>query len=70
MNQQRKYFIRQKYSEQNNANEAIGINELLRKINDDHKVIVEIFERKNKNEIEKHIRDVHWNVDNAKFDSY
>ncbi|MCK1991045.1 GntR family transcriptional regulator [Peribacillus muralis] len=70
LNQQRKYFIRQKYSEQNEAKEAMDINELLRKINDDHKVIVEIFERKDKNEIEKHIRDVHWNVDNAKFDSY
>ena len=70
LNQLRKNFIRQKYSEQKDYKEAIDIYELLRKINDDHRVIVGIFERRDTNEIEKHIRDVHWNVNNAKFDSY
>lgn len=70
LNQLRKNFIRQKYSEQKDYKEAIDIYELLRKINDDHRVIVEIFERRDTNEIEKYIRDVHWNVNNAKFDSY
>lgn len=70
LNQLRKNFIRQKYSEQQDDKEQKDVFELLREINDDHRVIIEIFERRDTNEIEKHIRDVHWNVNNAKFDSY
>ncbi|MEP9409033.1 GntR family transcriptional regulator [Peribacillus frigoritolerans] len=70
LNQLRKNFIRQKYSEKKDDKEAIDIYDLLRNINDDHRVIVEIFERRDTTEIEKHIRDVHWNVNNAKLDSY
>ena len=39
------------------------------KINDHHRVIVEIFERKGKDEIERYIRGVHWNTENAKLDA-
>lgn len=68
LNQLRKNFIRQKYSEQNGEKGATDISELLREINDDHRVIVEIFERRDANGIEAHIRDIHWNVNKAKFD--
>jgi DNA-binding GntR family transcriptional regulator len=70
LNQLRKNFIRQRYSDQKDDQEAVDIYELLRKINDDHKIMVDIFESKDKNEIERHLRDVHWNINNAKFDSY
>lgn len=69
LNQLRKNFIRQTYSDKE---EGLGTGNLfgvLRTTNAHHKVIVEIIERKDKEEIERYIRDVHWNVENAKFDS-
>jgi DNA-binding GntR family transcriptional regulator len=70
LNQLRKNFIRQRYSDQKDDKGAVDISEVLRKINNDHNVMIEIFERRDKNEIERYIRDVHWNIKNAKFDSY
>lgn len=70
LNQLRKNFIRQKYLDQNNDKGPEYISEVLRNINDDHRVIVEIFEKRDKAEIEKHIRDFHWNSKNARLDSY
>lgn len=70
LNQLRKNFIRQTYSEIEGDNGNLRLFELLKKINEHHKVMIEIFERKDKAEIERYIRDVHWNAENAKFDSY
>lgn len=70
LNQLRKNFIRQGYSDEEGNKGAVDISELLRKINNDHKVIVEIFENRDKKEIERYIRDVHWNIENAKYDAY
>jgi len=65
LNQLRKNFIRQTYS--NKWSEDIF--EVIQKTHDGHKVIVEIFEKKDKKAIEKYIKDVHWNLEYAKFDS-
>ncbi len=70
LNQLRKNFIRQRYSDEEEGKGKADISALLRRINGEHKVMVEIFQRKDKNEIERYIRDVHWKVENAKFDSY
>lgn len=70
LNQLRKNFIRQSYADIKGENETLELFDLLKKINEHHKAIVEIFERKDKDEIERFIRDVHWNIENAKFDSY
>jgi DNA-binding GntR family transcriptional regulator len=67
LNQLRKNFIRQKYSDQNDDK---YISEVLKNINNDHRAIVEIFEKRDKAEIESHIRDFHWNSKNARLDSY
>jgi hypothetical protein len=69
LNQLRKNFIKQTYSDKEADIGTENLFEILKITNAHHKVIVEIFERKDKNEIERYIRDVHWNVENAKFDS-
>ena len=69
LNQLRKNFIRQTYSDKETGKGTKNLYEVLKGTNAHHKVIVEIFERKDRVEIEKYIRDVHWNVENAKFDS-
>lgn len=65
LNQLRKNFFRQNY--RNKGFEDIF--EVLKITNDHHRIIVEIFEEKDKKEIERYIKDVHWNLKNAKFDS-
>jgi hypothetical protein len=70
LNQLRRNFIRQTYAEIEGDNGTPGLFEVLKKINEHHKIIVDVFERKDKSEIERFIRDVHWNLENAKFDSY
>lgn len=70
LNQLRKNFIRQTYAEIEGDNGTLGLFDVLKKINEHHKAMIEIFERKDKVEIERYIRDVHWNAENAKFDSY
>lgn len=69
LNQLRKNFIRQTYSDKGTGKGTENLFKVLENTNAHHKVIVEIFERKDRNEIESYIRDVHWNVENAKFDS-
>lgn len=69
LNQLRKNFIRQTYSDKEIGKGTENLFEVLRNTNAHHKVMVEIFERKDKCEIESYIRDVHWNIENAKFDS-
>lgn len=69
LNQLRKNFIRQTYSDKEEDKGTVDLFEILKKTNDHHKVIVEIFQRRDKSEIEKYIRDTHWNIENAKFDS-
>ncbi|MDF2840335.1 MAG: GntR family transcriptional regulator [Clostridia bacterium] len=69
LNQLRKNFIRQTYADKEEDKGAVNLFDVLKKTNDHHKVIVEIFERKDRAEIERYIRDVHWNIENAKFDS-
>ncbi len=65
LNQLRKNFIRQNYANKDSED----IFEVVQKTHSDHKTIVEIFEKKDKKEIERYIKEVHWNVKNAKFDS-
>jgi DNA-binding GntR family transcriptional regulator len=69
LNQLRKNFIRQTYSDKETDKGTEDLYEILKITNAHHKVIVEILERKDKDEVERYIRDVHWNVENAKFDS-
>jgi DNA-binding GntR family transcriptional regulator len=70
LNQLRKNFIRQSYAYINEDAGTIDLFELLTKINGHHKIMIDIFQRKDKLEIERFIRDVHWNLENAKYDSY
>lgn len=70
LHQLRKNFIRQSYADVNGDNENIDLSELLTNINNDHKKIIEIFERKDKVEIESFLRDVHWDPEKARFNSY
>lgn len=65
LSQLRRSFIRQTYTN----NGSLNLFEILQKTNDEHKVIADLFENKNKNELERYIKDVHWNIENAKFDS-
>jgi DNA-binding GntR family transcriptional regulator len=65
LNQLRKNFIKQTYSDKGSED----IFEVVQKTHSQHSIIVEIFEKRDKKEIERYLKDVHWNVDNAKFDS-
>lgn len=65
LNQLRKNFIRQNYA----SNGSGDIFKVVEKTHSQHRVIVEIFEKWDKKEIERYIKEVHWNIDNAKFDS-
>ena len=69
LNQLRKNFIRQTYSDKEEDKGGVDLFEILKNTNDHHKVIVEVFQSRDKNEIERYIRDIHWNIENAKFES-
>lgn len=65
LNQLKRSFIRQSYINQ----DTDDLFEILKKTNEEHKHIIEFFEKKDKEGLVKYIRDVHWNTKNAKFDS-
>jgi len=65
LNQLRRSFIKQPYNKETNTD---NITKVLKETNNEHKTIVELFEKKDKEEIEKYIRYTHWNISLAKFE--
>lgn len=65
LNQLKRSFIRQTYI----TKEIDDFFEILKKTNQEHKEIIKLFELKDRERLEKYIKDVHWNTKNAKFDS-
>lgn len=65
LNQLKRSFIRQSYINKDTED----LSEVLKKTNEEHKRMIELFEKKDRNGLEKYIKDVHWNAKNAKFDS-
>lgn len=65
LNQLKRSFIRQTYITQ----ETEDLFDILKKTNEEHKEIIKLFELKDKEKLEKYLRNVHWNTKNAKFDS-
>lgn len=47
--------------------DATNFNKLLMQDNEEHAEIVRLFEAREGAELQRYIRDVHWNIDNAKF---
>ncbi|WP_432404356.1 GntR family transcriptional regulator [Wukongibacter sp. M2B1] len=65
LNQLKRSFIRQSYINQ----DTDDLFEILKKTNEEHKQIIELFEKKDREGLIRYIKDVHWNTKNAKFDS-
>ena len=65
LNQLKRSFMRQSYTNK----ETEIIREVFKKTNSEHKIIIELFEQKDKETLVNFIKDVHWNIKNAKFDS-
>ncbi|SHJ52774.1 GntR family transcriptional regulator [Paramaledivibacter caminithermalis] len=65
INQLKRSFIRQTYINK----ESDNLYEILKVTNSEHKEIIKLFELKDKEKLRSYIRDVHWNTQNAKFDS-
>lgn len=65
LNQLKNSFLRKYYIFENPNNEM----EVLRETNLQHHEIIRLFKEKNKNELERYVRDVHWAKDKAMFDS-
>lgn len=66
LNQLKKSFIRQTYIDNKETEDFF---EILKNTNDEHKKIIELFEKKDKKSLESYLKDVHWSIENAKFDS-
>ncbi|MBS4538123.1 GntR family transcriptional regulator [Clostridium sp. D2Q-11] len=64
LNQLRRSFIKQPYDDSSMEN----IIKILKETNNEHKNIVDLFEKKRKNELEKYIRYTHWDISHAKFE--
>ncbi|SKC84768.1 GntR family transcriptional regulator [Maledivibacter halophilus] len=65
LNQLKRSFIRQTYI----TKETEDLTQILKRTNSEHNEIVNLFDLKDKEKLEKYIKDVHWNVRNARFDS-
>lgn len=65
LNQLKNSFLRKYYIFENPNNEM----QVLRNTNLQHHEIIKFFKDKNKDELERYIRDVHWSKDLAAFDS-
>lgn len=65
LNQLRRSFIRQNYLNDGSTD----LFNILQKTNEQHKVMVELFCKKDKLELERYIKEVHWNTENAFFDA-
>lgn len=65
LNQLKNQFLRKYYVFDNPNNEL----EILRDTNLQHHEIIRLFKEKNKDELERYIRDVHWSKNIAMFDS-
>ena len=63
IHQMNRYFMKREYA---NVREE-ELDDLLRKANEEHAQIVRLFERRDAEELQRFIRDVHWSIDNAKF---
>lgn len=65
LNRLKKNFMRKYYYFETESDEKA----ILKKTNDQHYEIIRLFEEKKKEELERYIRDVHWAVDVAIYDS-
>lgn len=64
---QKKVFIRQTYTPQQDEE---CLKQVLRPTNDEHKAIVELFEKGDGAELERYHREVHWNPELAYYDAF
>jgi DNA-binding GntR family transcriptional regulator len=64
IHQLKKFFIKQSYHKENHE-----IKKKLHSSNDEHKTILQLFRDKNVAELEIFLRNKHWNVENAHYDS-
>lgn len=67
LNELKKSFIKQTYY--TNDDNGDEFHEVLLNTNEEHKVIVELFEQKDREKLEDYIKDVHWNTEYARYDS-
>lgn len=58
-----RFFMRREYASLGDERAA----DLLRKANNEHAVIVDLLKKGDKEGVQSYIRDVHWNIANAKF---
>lgn len=65
LTQLKRSFIRQTYI----TKEKEDLQQVLKRTNSEHQEIVKLFNLKDKEKLEKYIKDVHWNTKNARFDS-
>ncbi|NYB72645.1 GntR family transcriptional regulator [Sedimentibacter hydroxybenzoicus DSM 7310] len=65
LNKLKDNFLRKYYIFDDKDNEM----QILRKTNLQHHEIIQLFKEKKKDELERYIRDVHWNKESAMFDS-
>lgn len=62
----KKSFIKQTYNMEHSNKEIVKI---LKTTNDEHRKIVELIKAKDKEGVEKYLKQVHWNISYAKFDA-
>lgn len=58
-----RYFMKREYAHVSGSDKEV----LLRQANDEHAEIVRLFEKRDGENLQRYIRDVHWNTENAKF---
>ncbi|MTI67740.1 MAG: GntR family transcriptional regulator [Firmicutes bacterium] len=62
INQLRRNFIKHSYSEDKKED---SISEILKATNKEHENIVDLFKKREKKQVEKYIKDIHWDISHA-----
>jgi DNA-binding GntR family transcriptional regulator len=65
LNKLKRNFMKKSYLEN-----MKNINKILKSTNDEHRIIIELFEKGNADDLQNYIMNVHWNTNSAIFDSF
>lgn len=63
----KKIFIRQTYA---TCNSTSDLKQVLKTTNDDHRLIIDLFEQKAGKVLEEHLKNQHWNPKHADYDAF